>query len=203
MSYLLNQKTLHPVNETLGLMFSHINQYKSLNKMRVLEIGIGSGNTSIPISKLFKSYYGIEKEPNIYEVFIELCEKNNCNIKSYNMNFEQFTNNNKNTRKFDLIILINTIHFIGYDDLIRLSKRIVKKNAFIVIQHPHAKPDNWRKPQFNKDSSEFDEIRWLKMKNILEKTYNDISNSKYLDKIEKNDRYRSDYFILKTNNYFT
>jgi 16S rRNA G527 N7-methylase RsmG len=202
MSYLLKKsKELIPINKTLNLMFLHINNYKSLKKMRVLEIGIGNGVSSIPMSKEFKSYYGIEPTSKIYEIFIEFCIKNNCSIKSYNVDFEQFTNNYKSKKKFDLVILRNVIHFIGYDDLIRLSKRIVKTNAFILIQNSQAKPVGWGNKKFVEDSLEFNEAQWLKYKSQLEKTYNDLSGSKYLDKFEKDDMFN--YFLFKTNNQFT
>jgi len=197
--YLLKDTNLKPINETLESLFSYINKYKSLKKMRVLEIGIGNGNYSIPMSKNFKSYYGIEPIPEIYEVFIESCKKHNCNIKSYNMDFEQFINNNN--KKFDLIILRNVIHLIDYDDLIKLSAKIVKKNAFIIIQNKQALPVSWGNKQFVKDSSYFNETKWLVFKNHLEKCYNNLLDSKYLDKFEKNEK---DYFfILKSDNYFT
>ena len=168
--------------------------------MRVLEIGIGNGKYSIPMSKKFKSYYGIEPVPKIYEVFIESCKKHNCNIKSYNMDFEQFINNYKKNKKFDLIILRNVIHLIDYDDLIKLSNKIIKKDSFIIIQGLQAIPVGWGNKIFNKDSNEFQEEKWLKFKNHLEECYNNLLNSKYLDKVEKNDK--NNFFILKSDNYF-
>ncbi len=67
MNYLLTNTKLRPINETLNSLFSYINKYKSLNKMRVLEIGIGNGSSSIPMSAKFKSYYGIEPPQALLE----------------------------------------------------------------------------------------------------------------------------------------
>lgn len=92
MDYLLTNTNLRPINETFDLILSDINNKKSLKRMRVLEIGIGNGNCSIPMSKYFRSYYGIEPLTNIYNVFIETCNKHNCKIKSYNMDLEEFVN---------------------------------------------------------------------------------------------------------------
>lgn len=138
MNYLLKNTDLIPINKTLDLLFSYINNYKLLNKMRVLEIGVGNGNVSIPISTKFKSYYGIKQLTHIYDFFIESCKKHNCNIKSFNMDLHEFAT--FIDKKFDLIFLKNVIHFIGYKDLINDCKKIVKKDAFIIIQNARAKP---------------------------------------------------------------
>ena len=127
MDYLLVNTNLKPINETLDSIFQYINNLKSLNKMRVLEIGIGNGNSSIPIEKhyKFRSYYGIEPLSNIYDIFIKLRKKHNSNIKSYNMNLEKFAS--ETTKSIDIIILKNVIHFIGLNELMFQCKKIVKK----------------------------------------------------------------------------
>ena len=193
MNYLLTPTKLIPINETLNSLFSYINKYKSLNKMRVLEIGIGNGNSSIPMSVKFKSYYGIEPLSNIYDVFIKSCKEHKCSIKSYNMDLEKFVNTTN--KKFDLIILRNVIQFIGHNELIKQCKKIVKKNAFIIIQNRKAHPFGWGDKELNKDSAEFNEIKWLKYKNLLESHYSVLLNSKYFDKFDKDDRYV--FYVLK------
>lgn len=191
--YLLTRTKLIPINETLNSLFSYINKYKSLNKMRVLEIGIGNGNSSIPMSVKFKSYYGIEPLSNIYDVFIKSCKEHKCSIKSYNMDLEKFVNTTN--KKFDLIILRNVIQFIGHNELIKQCKKIVNKNAFIIIQNRKAHPFGWGDKELNKDSAEFNEIKWLKYKNLLESHYSVLLNSKYFDKFDKDDRYV--FYVLK------
>ena len=99
-----------------------------------------------------------------------------------------------------MIILRNVIHLIDYDDLIKLSNKIIKKDSFIIIQGLQAIPVGWGNKIFNKDSNEFQEEKWLKFKNHLEECYNNLLNSKYLDKVEKNDK--NNFFILKSDNYF-
>ena len=193
MNYLLTNTELRPINDTMNSLFSYINKYKSLNKMRVLEIGIGNGNSSIPMSVKFKSYYGIEPLTHIYDVFVKSCKKHNCSIKSYNMDLEKFVNTTN--KKFDLIILRNVIQFIGRDELIKQCKKIVKKNAFIIIQNSKAEPVSWGDKELNKDSAEFNEIKWLKYKNRLETHYMSLLNSKYFDKFDKDERYV--FYVLK------
>ena len=162
MDYLLKNTELKPISETLESIFSYINLLKSLNKMRILEIGIGNGTYSIPMSKKFRSYYGIEPLSHIYDVFIKSCLAHDCRIKSYNMDLVQFATTTD--KKFDMIILKNVIHFIGYDELIKQCCKIVKRNAFIIIQNPLAKPINWGNKELNVDSDNFNEIKWLKFK---------------------------------------
>ena len=60
--YLLVNTNLRQINKTLDSIFKYINNLNPLNLMTVLEIGIGTGNSSIPIEKHynFKKYYGIE-----------------------------------------------------------------------------------------------------------------------------------------------
>ena len=193
MDYLLKNTDLRPINKTLESLFSYINYYKPLNKMKVLEIGIGNGNASIPMSTKFKSYYGIEPLKDIYDIFIEMCKKHKCIIKSYNMNLEDFTNNTK--IKFDMIILRNVIHFIGYDELIKQSKKILLTNGFIIIQNAQAKPIGWGNKQFVEESNEFNQEKWCKFKNQLDICYNTILHSKYLIKFDKDNKYN--FFILR------
>lgn len=199
MDYLLKNIYLIPISETLESIFSYINLSKPLNKMRALEIGIGNGNCSIPMSKKFRSYYGIEPLSNIYDVFIKTCSANDCRIKSYNMNLDNFAKTTD--KKFDIIILKNVIHFIGYDELIKQCRKIVKKNAFIIIQNPQPKSSNWGNNELNADSAEYNEIKWLKLKKNLETHYEILSNSEYLDKFVEDNKYI--FFVLKTDNKFT
>ena len=198
MDYLLTNTNLRPINETFDLILSDINNKKSLKRMRVLEIGIGNGNCSIPMSKYFRSYYGIEPLTNIYNVFIETCNKHNCKIKSYNMDLEEFVN--KTTKKFDMIILRNVIHFIGYDELIRQIKKIIKEDSIIIIQNAQANPIGWGNKEFVKDSINFNEHKWNKFKNKLEECYKSLQNSRYLYRYEQDSKYN--FFILKSNNKF-
>ena len=91
---------------------------------------------------------GPSDEKPKHDVFVKSCKKHNCSIKSYNMDLEKFVNTTN--KKFDLIILRNVIQFIGHDELIKQCKKIVKKNAFIIIQNAKAEPDNWVNKELNK-----------------------------------------------------
>ena len=74
MNYLLLHTELRERNKTLDKIFTEINKkIKPIDSLIILEIGIGNGNRSIPISQKykFKKYYGIEPLENIYNVFVE------------------------------------------------------------------------------------------------------------------------------------
>lgn len=204
MDYLLKNTELKPINETFESILKDIDKKKPLNEMRVLEIGIGTGIYSIPIEKKFKSYYGIEPLKKIYDVLIELKKTHNSYIKCFNMSLEEFVHKNTvnatSSKLFDIVILKNVIHFIGYDDVIKHCRKIVKKNAFIIIQNAQAKPIGWGNSELVKDSINFNENKWLGFKNKLEICFNSLLNSKYLDKYEKDNKYV--FFVLYSDDYF-
>jgi cyclopropane fatty-acyl-phospholipid synthase-like methyltransferase len=166
--------------------------------MRVLEIGFGIGDCSIQMSLKFKSYYGIEPLKELYDVFIELSKTYNNKIKSFNMNLKDFVS--KTNKKFDMIILRNVIHFIGYEKLIYQCSKIVKQKAYIIIQNTLAKPIRWGNTEFIQDSINFNEIKWLKFKDQLDTLYDNLLNSSYLHKYKTDDKFI--FVVLKTNNYF-
>ena len=106
---------------------------------------------------------------------------------------------NYTNEKFDIILLINVIHFIGLDNLILQIKEIIKQDTIIIIQNPLPKPTGWGNKKFVKDSDEYDEKKWLYFKSKLEDCYSNIYNSKYLYKNKKDDKYY--FFIIKINSY--
>ena len=192
MNYLLkshNQK-ISPINETLNGLLTQINNTKKLDKMRVLEIGIGNGNNSILLSKKFLSYYGIEPDKKVYEVLLKICR--DTKIKTYNYDLEQFAN--KTLKKFHLIYLRNVIHFLEYDNFIALCNKILKRYSYIIIQNPQAIPQRWGDNRLNVGTDEFDETVWLRHKNKLDKCYNTLLHDVRLIKYEKDDKYV--FFIL-------
>lgn len=198
MDYLLVNTGLRKINKTLDKIFIEINKkIKSLDSSTILEIGIGNGNKSIPISKKykFKKYYGIERIEKIYNSFVENNIKYNSDIVSYNMDLIKFVK--YTDKKFDIILLINVIHLIGLDNLIEQVKDIIKPNTIIIIQNPLPKPIGWGNKKFVKDSDEYDETKWINFKSQLEDCYSNILNSKYLYKIKKDDEYN--FYIIKIN----
>jgi len=187
-NYLLNNNNLITNNKLISILES----VKS-SKLRGLEIGFGTGKKTISIAKEFKSFYAIEPNKIYYDKFKEICKINKCNIKSYNMDLQNFVN--YTNKKFNVIILINVIHLLNLDDFVKISKTILKKNNYIIIINPHEKPINWGNNEFNKNSELFDQNKWIKFKNKLKDLYLNLLNHKYFFKFDE-DLYDK-YFILK------
>ncbi len=143
MDYLKSFKQeLKPVDNNLIDLFNWIDSQDKINvyKSNILEVGIGTGHKSIPLAELFDRYIGIEPDPELYKIFQKQCEKHNCKIISYNLDFNDFVNTNKHKEKFDLILLDCVIHFLDFDEFIDRSKQIVISNGFIIIKNPKARP---------------------------------------------------------------
>ena len=84
---------------------------------------------------------------------------------------------------------------LDYDNFITISTKLLKKNSYIIIQNPHAKPQRWGDNRLNVDSDKFDETLWLRTKNRLDKCYKTLLLDTRLIKYEKDDRYH--FFVLK------
>ena len=188
---------IKPIDPQLIKIFDYINLTYQIDiyDSRVLEVGIGSGNKSIELAKLFRSYYGIEPNKEIYTMLTELCAKYECKIKTYNTSFNEFIDTTD--KKFNLILLVNVIHFMNLDDFISKCKNITstKSDSFILIKNPKARPYGWADKKICKDSEQFDENKWTKFRERLKTIYDEISKSKYFVKKYTNDVYH--YFLLK------
>ena len=161
-----------------------------------MEVGIGTGNKSIMLAKLFKSYYGLEPNVELYNIFTDLCIQNNCKIKSFNMDLDTFI---KNTNKlFQLIYMENLIHFLDQDFnnlIVGLTKILDKQTGFILIKNPKAMPYGWGNQEFCKDSEHFNEFKWIRFRDKLKSIYLKLSDSKYLVKYDLDDFYH--YWLFK------
>lgn len=184
MNYLLKlSDELKEPNPLFESFLDFINLTDKLNTLSVLEIGIGIGNKSIPLSKKFKKYYGLEQNELIYNKFLKMCNIHNCTIKSYNMDYYKFIE--KTNKIFNLIILINIIYFFDLDIFFEKSIKILN-NSYILIQNPKAKPYGWGNAEMNIDSELFNNEKWTKFKTKLVNTDNYLVSSKYLIKKESN-----------------
>lgn len=197
MDYLKKKFEIHEVDNNLLNIVNIINNKYLLNifKLNVLEVGIGVGHRTINFAKLFNNYYALEPDNDIYKICKENILKNNSNIKLFNIDFEKFFLENK--IKFDLVILENVIHLIGYIKLISLLKKF-NNNIFIIIKNPIPKPFNWGNKEFCIDSNKFNKIKWIKFKNYLDTIYENINNSSHLlQKIKTEHKY---YYLLRLSN---
>jgi len=189
------KKKLKPVNPTLIEIFEFINQNESSNifKSNVLEVGLGTGNKSIKLSKLFDNYYGIEPDIELYKIFLKQCKKYNCEIKSFNINLNSFIFETE--LKFDLIILENVIHFLNLEEFFSNVIKILNNKKYILIKNPKAKPYGWGAKVFCADSKEFNESKWIIFRKQLKNIYSDLDKNKNLVKKISNDT--SHFFLFK------
>ncbi len=188
-------KELKPIHPEVLDILEYIDglSEKNIFKSNVLEIGFGTGHKSIELSKLFDNYYGIEPDSGLYKIFEKLCKKSDCKIKSFNMNLDDFVE--KTDLKFDLVILENVIHFINFEDFFRDIKKILNPGGYVLIKNGKAIPYGWGNKEFCKDSEQFNEIKWIKFRDGLKKTFEKLDNSEYL--INKKSTNTSNYFVLK------
>ena len=189
MDYLLKIPTdLKEPNELFNSFLLSIDNTDKLKNMRALEIGIGIGNKSIPLSKKFKSYYGIEQDKLVYNKFLEICNENKCNIIAYNLDYYTFIE--KTNKLFDIIIAINVIYFFDLDLFFEKSLKILNlKKTYLLIQNPKARPYGWGLPHFNKNSDSFNETKWIKFRTKLTNVDKYLISSKYFIKKESSDIY--------------
>ena len=181
--YLYNQNTLEPI----PILINMLELYKDkLKKYKCLEIGGGNLHRSIPNTKYFKSYDVIEPNVKLYEIAKINLNKFESNIKLHCNTFYNFLETTN--IKFDIIIFINSIHFI---DIQHLQKYIGKCKYFIVV-HPLYNSNIFADTRLNRGSENFDEELWNKEKIHLEKYELFIKNYKVI--FEDSNKFRKIFF---------
>jgi release factor glutamine methyltransferase len=106
LQFFVNKNVLIPRSETELLVETIINKFKNENSISILDVGTGSGNIAISLSKNLPEakILGIDKSKKA----IEIAEKNSVHINSNGkvkfeaIDFADFSNTN--TCKFDLIV---------------------------------------------------------------------------------------------------
>lgn len=170
------------------------NNFTNIYKSNVLEVGIGIGHKSINLSKLFDNYYAIEPIKDIYKICKKNCNDDiDCKIKLFNYDLEKFVSKSK--IKFNLIILENSIHFIGLNKFFSLINNITCSDTYIIIKNPLARPYGWGNKELCADSEIFNEKKWTIFRKTLKSIYNELDNSQHLVKKIKNNFYK--YYLLK------
>ena len=185
-NYLYNQNTIEPY----PILINMLELYKDkLKKYKCLEIGGGNLLSSIPNTKYFKSYDVIEPNVKICDIAKINIDKFESNIKLYCDTFDHFLETTD--KKFDIMIFINSIHFI---DIQHLQKYIAKCKYFIVV-HPLYNSNNFGDTRLNRGSKNFDEELWNKEKIHLEKY--EFFIKKYKVIFEDSNKFRK-IFLCKT-----
>ncbi len=169
--------------------------FDNLKNKKAIEIGIGNSLRSIPLSKLFESYYGVEQNKKLMKLSKENCKKYKCNIHFIQDSVENL--NLKNT--FDVAIFINTFHFINKKKTIEKLIKIIDKKGIIFIDEPKPRPYGWGSPVLNKDSPQFDPIKWKRKETNLNETKDFLLHldQKYGLKVKYYDLKNRNVFILQ------
>lgn len=193
--YLLGRDNIHEIDNNLLNVVQFVkNTYNiDLYNKRILEIGIGTGIKTFNFAKMFKSYYAIEPNKELYDALINLHKNNNSEIKIFNCNLNYFVDNT--IKKFSLIYLENVIQFFDFNDFINQTKKILRSNGFILFKNKKTLPFGWGTNLFNESSSDFDQNRWDKYKQKLNEIYTIIKTHTNLVYSFDSDTYH--YFLLK------
>ena len=110
--------------------FYVINQIKKLKINSLIDIGCGAGDLSYDASKIIKKSVGIDFSKNM----IKLAQKKfkRKNLEFYNKNFFEINTN----ESFDCLSANGFIEYISLKDIdkfLKISKKIVKRNKFIIF----------------------------------------------------------------------
>lgn len=179
-TYLYQMENLIPVPKfTLNLFEKYLGR---LNDKTAIEFGVGNGLKSIPISRLFKTYVGVEPDNNLYQLALSNCKKFDCTINFVNRSIEKIDID----KKFDAIIFINVFQFVDYEKAMSMIDNLLTDNGIVYIQQSKPVPMGWGSPFLNKDSPKFDNEKWKMMENRLNKTKDFI--------LSLNNRYNVEYY---------
>jgi SAM-dependent methyltransferase len=184
----MNFEYLHSQNEFKHniLLDDLLNRLSNkLRKYRCLEVGSGNSLLSIPIAKLFRSYYAIEPDKALFDIATNNINKYGSNIKLFNVNFDNFIQN----KKFNIILFVNSFHFINLETILDKIKK-----SYIIILHPRYDSNSFGDKRLNRNNPMFDEIIYEKNKKNLTKYENFIIANFNILYNESNER--SKIFLL-------
>lgn len=156
---------LEPREYQLELISKHLPDFPNSD---ALEIGVGNARRSMGLSKLFKSYTGIEPSDNLFKLSQKNCKDNNCTIKLINDDIISFTTNDT----FDIIILINTFHFVPAEHSVKKFYKLLNKGGIVLVDEPKPIPKGWGSPKLNEDSGQFNPKVWKRKETSLNNAKN-------------------------------
>lgn len=168
--YLHNLKILEVKKYQINIFNKY---YSKLDDLDVIEFGVGNAAKSIRLSELFNTYVGVEPDETLYKLAKSNCEIHDCKIKLINTSAEDYNKSDKH----DIIIFINTFHFVNNMELLRIIKKSLKLSGIVYIEEPKPIPRGWGSPSLNKSSPEFDVKKWNIKKNNLIKSKQFIMNN--------------------------
>jgi SAM-dependent methyltransferase len=196
--YKIDNKKIQYKKNSLTKIFKR-HGLKNLSKLRVLDIGSGSGLVTISSAMIAKQgcVYGIEPSESMLKdarnnkkIFIPKLD----NIKFFKGNGIDLHFKTKN--QFDVILYMNSLHFMKEEDRIeslKLSNNLLKKNGVIIFSFPI----------WDKEYNEKDNILIKSCIKLL-KNFASINKYKFLNKnvVSPKKNNKTGYFfgvIKKTN----
>jgi 2-polyprenyl-3-methyl-5-hydroxy-6-metoxy-1,4-benzoquinol methylase len=107
----------------------------TLDKLSVIDLGCGSGENLVALSKLGYKITGIDSSETQLELAKELLLENNIDGTLIHDNIFNLKNLNK---KFDLILSIGVVHFSSaIKDFFTTCSLLAKKGSILVLSTPH------------------------------------------------------------------
>ena len=120
-----NPKRISYIKENIIKSFKLSHQKKSLNKIKILDIGCGGGLLSEPMSRLGADVTGIDASIKNINVAKLHAKKNNLSIKYFCTSPEKF----KSVSKFDVILNMEIVeHVEDINFFINSCSKLLKKN---------------------------------------------------------------------------
>ena len=137
---------------------------KLLSGKNVLDLGIGEGQNSIPLSELGYHVTGVDYSTKA----LDICRNNSSNIKFIHDDIRNFIIEKD---KYDLILSAGVLHFLHKDDVNHIIKEIksnLKPNGLVYISVFSEKDPGLNKKENNTD---FDRLDHNIFHNHIENTY--------------------------------
>lgn len=112
--------------------------FKNGSSYRIIDIGAGTGNLSLELSKVFDNISGIELDKEMFEIALEKAKNNNKNISFENINMLNLTEKFEK-ESFDAAVCFgNTLVHLNNDseisDFLSEVKNILKTKGKLLIQ---------------------------------------------------------------------
>lgn len=183
-SYLKNLKIINVKQYQIDIFSEY---FPDLQNLDAIEFGAGNASKSIKLAELFNNYVAVEPNKILHSLAKKNCKNHDCSIKLINSNIENYNSN----KKYDLIIFINTFHFIENIDLLKVINNNLKSYGIIYIEEPKPIPKGWGSPLLNISSPEFNEKKWNMKKNKLLEKKNFLMNNM--------EEYNVDYYDMAKN----
>lgn len=146
---------------------SFIRKYIEKKKLKILDIGGGSGRFAIPLAKLGHDVVVID----ISEEALRILKKNNVNIKSINQNYMDFTNDDE---YYDTIIAIESLDYFNSSELPKVFSKIYSQlnpSGIFIFTITNSQSWRFKLARLFKRKNYFDNITYKEYISLLKDTH--------------------------------